>query len=139
MALDRAELDRLADDTYKNRVITGFIYCGNCGYNLHSLPYVYTCPECGNAYNARPLSMKGIFTPHAAHLPMSEIAGTLVSLLVAGPLIWSGVTNKSPWNLGSGIAIGALAIVLAYKGYRHILRYLKCVEIARRIAAQESG
>lgn len=137
MPLDSGELDRLADDTYKNRNITGFIYCGRCGYNLHSLPYVYTCPECGNQYNARPLAMVGIFTPHDANLPFSELAGMILCLVVGGGLIWSGVTNPGTWQLVAGVAIGILALVLGYQAYGRLKRFFNTLRIARQIEAEE--
>ncbi len=137
MPLDIGELDRLADDTYKNRVITGFIYCGHCGYNLHSLPYVYTCPECGQQYNARPLVMKGIFSPHNAQLPVSEIAGMLLCLTVAVGLIWSGVKGSGTVRIIAGAAIGILGITLGSKAYQRTMQYFKTMGIARRIEAED--
>ena len=137
MALDRGELDRLADETYKNRTIAGFVYCGRCGYNLHSLPYVHTCPECGNQYNARPLSMTGIFTPHDASLPISELAGMILCLVVGGGLIWVGVTNPGTWQLVVGVAIVILAIVLGYQSYGRMARFFNTLRIARQIEAED--
>lgn len=137
MPLDSGELDRLADDTYKNRVITGFIYCGHCGYNLHSLPYLYTCPECGQQYNARPSVMKGIFTPHAAHVPLSEIAGTLLFVVVAVTLIWSGVKGSGTIRIIAGAAIGILGITLGTQAYRRLMQYFKTMGLARRIEAEK--
>ena len=67
MPLSSNDLERLSDDIYKNRRITGLVYCGTCGYCLKTLPYVYQCPECGGSYNARPLSMQGIFMPQVAY------------------------------------------------------------------------
>ncbi len=136
MPLDSGELDRLADDTYKNRVITGFIYCGHCGYNLHSLPYVYTCPECGRQYNARPLIMKGIFSPHNAQLPVSEIAGMLLCLSVAVALIWSGVKDTGTVRIIAGTAIAILGITLGTKAYQRMMQYFKTMAIARQIEAE---
>ena len=81
MVVSHDDLDRLADDIYKNRRISGWIYCGNCGYNLRTLPYVYTCPECGHEYNARPLTMRGIFLPHEASFPLRDLAALLACVL----------------------------------------------------------
>ena len=78
MVLGSDELDRLADDIDKDRTITGSIYCGNCGYNLRTLPYAYTCPECGKGYNARPLKMEGVFLPQDTYFPASDTAATLL-------------------------------------------------------------
>ena len=61
MVLSENELDRLADEMYLDRRIAHSVYCGECGYNLRTLPYAGRCPECGGEYNARPLIMKGIF------------------------------------------------------------------------------
>ena len=40
MSFTSHELDHMADDIYRNRRITGPIFCEKCGYNLKTLPYV---------------------------------------------------------------------------------------------------
>ncbi len=139
MGLGNDELERLADDMYKDRIITGWVYCGNCGYNLHSLPYAYTCPECGNVYNARPLAMKGIFSPHNTYFPTSDIAAALLCAPVTVALILSWVNRAEYWKLFIGAVFGAFTLVFAVQGYRRLARYLKTRMIARHIALEEEG
>lgn len=139
MGLGSDELERLADDIYKDRIITGWVYCGNCGYNLHSLPYAYTCPECGNEYNARPLAMKGIFAPHNTFFPTSDIAATLLCGAVTIALIISLVNRVEDWKFFVAVVFGVFTAVFALQGYRRLARYLKTRMIARHIAMEEEG
>ena len=93
MGMSRSDLERLADDTLKGRILLSSTYCERCGYNLRTLPYVYTCPECGNQYNARPLKMKGIFQPHTTRVPVGDVAAGVFS--VGGALLFgiSGIRS----------------------------------------------
>jgi len=137
MALSSYELERIADDMYKDRVITGWAYCGNCGYNLHSLPYIYTCPECGNQYNARPLKMKGIFVLHDTYFPASDIAATLLCAPVVYLIIAGGVNPTEYGQLILGAAMGVIMLTFAHKACRQLPRFFKARSIARRIALEE--
>ncbi len=137
MGLDSDELGRRAVDIFRDRVITGWVYCGNCGYNLHSLPYAYTCPECGNEYNARPLSMKGIFAPYNTSFPTSDVAVTLFSGAVTVALIISLVNRVEGWKVFVAVVFGVFTVVFALQGYRRLARYFKTRMIARHIAMEE--
>lgn len=135
--MSRDELDRYADDLYKDRLITGSVYCGKCGYNLKTLPYVYTCPECGNSYNARPLSMKGIFTPQEASFPLVEIAAGSLCAVIAIVLLATGLQPPQAGMLVPGGLMIVLTVLLAAQGNRRLSRYLRKRTIARRIAMEK--
>jgi len=109
MVLGTDELERLADDAYKERRIGGTVYCGNCGYNLRTLPYFYRCPECGNEYNARPLVMKGIFLPQNISPPFVDTA----AVLFWGPIAFVLIDGATQPFEPTGFAMGILAAVLA--------------------------
>ena len=139
MVLDIGELERIADDMYKDRVINGTLYCGNCGYNLHGLPYIHICPECGNRYNARPRAQKGIFSPEAAYFPLSDILLTLFGVVLTVVVVWRGTNPwmKSYGHLALGIAFGVVTLAFAVRAYPRLNRYLKTRTIARRIEMEE--
>ena len=137
MGLSEEELDRLADEMYLQRRISSPTYCATFGYNLRTLPHVYTCPECGHAYNARPLKMRGIFLPYEYEPPMSDAAATILCAFGAFLLIARGVNPVDQGLLIIGSGFGVLAIVYAVKFVLGMLRYLRARSIARRIEMDE--
>ena len=137
MALSTTELERIADDIYRDRLLTLATYCGDCGYNLKTLPYVHTCPECGNQYNARPLRMTGIFLPHAAEFPVSDLFTALISGGVTG-LIGIGAFNPlDVIRLVIGLFFAASTIIFAVQGWDKVKRYAKAIQIIHRIRLEE--
>ncbi len=137
MVVSHDELDRLADDIYKNRRITGWMYCGHCGYNLRTLPYVYTCPECGHEYNARPLSMRGIFLPQQATFPLRDLAALLACVLGTAVFAYGSVQPARFVHLGIASLFAGLSLWFAAHTYKRLAAFLKAVNISRRIAAEE--
>jgi hypothetical protein len=137
MALSSHELDKIAADIYNNRLIGGSTYCGVCGYNLRTLPYQYRCPECGNEYNARPLTMKGIFLAGDAELPVSDVLGVAFFGVAAFLFVQSGLNPPSPDRLLIGAAFLGLTIYHLTLGGHRIRRYLRARAIARRIRLSE--
>jgi hypothetical protein len=139
VAFTRGELEWLAGDQYTGRSIGGSVYCGNCGYNLRTLPHVYTCPECGQSYNARPLTMKGIFQPHDAKIPFGDLAAMLLCGVASGWLIAGAISNGSRvWFLIGG-ALGILAIIFLIRARAEFVKLAKNREIARRIELEREG
>ena len=137
MALSSYDLDKLAADIYHDRLIGGSVYCGNCGYNLRTLPYTYRCPECGHEYNARPLTMRGIFLARDAAVPMSDILGTVFFGVAAYLFALGALSPVEPGRLlVSAVFVGLTMYHLTVGGYR-FRRYLRAHSIARRIAAEE--
>lgn len=137
MVVGSRDLDRIADDIDKERVITSSVYCGRCGYNLRTLPFLYQCPECGNEYNARPLKMIGIFNPYAATFPTRDVLITLACAFVA---VLFGVSAALAGN-AKGLAIAAVfaacAIINGRSTWREIRRCLLAISIIRRIQSGE--
>ena len=133
------ELDRMTDDTFRKGAITGNVYCGNCGYNLHSLPYVYRCPECGSQYSARRLRWKGIFRHEDMVLPVADIVWTLVILAITVAVTWHALTLNplSYGYLGFAAGVGVVALVFTFRTQRKLDGYRKSRAIARQIAMQE--
>lgn len=140
LMFSESDLERIADDTWKDRRITSATYCGVCGYNLRTLPYVYNCPECGGEYNARPLVMKGIFLPVEGLVPASETWAVLV---------WAGIgyavyalsekpIEQAVWMvIGVCAALCAISIRMAYTRWRTLIRH-KVIE-ARILREENEG
>ena len=138
MALNSVELERLADDMYRDRRITGSVYCGRCGYNLKTLPYLYICPECGNQYNARPLKMKGIFSPHEMSIPFRDMLTTVFFAGVTALFAYSGAQARDPFRFFVGMPGAVVTLVYGYLSCSRLLRFFEVRAIARRIAIEEA-
>jgi len=132
-----SDVERIADDIWKDRRITSATYCGECGYNLKTLPYVYTCPECGNQYNARPLAMKGIFLPQEGTAPMQETTAVLVWAGIAFAIFRFSPRPLEPasWVM-SGVA-AALSLINVGLSIRRWRRFIHTRVVAHRIVRSE--
>ncbi len=137
MVLGTDELERLADDAYKERRIAGTVYCGNCGYNLRTLFYVYRCPECGQEYNARPLVMRGIFLPQNVSPPFVEMFAVVFCGPIAFVLIDGATQPFEPTGFVMGLGAAILTVVYLWLAYGRWARVLRARIIARRIAQAE--
>jgi predicted Zn-ribbon and HTH transcriptional regulator len=146
VAFTHEELDRLIDDTRDRGVIVGPVYCGTCGYNLRTLPYVYRCPECGNEYNARPLSIRGIFLPSQCSIPVRDIAATVVCAVSAVAFGYVAVKGSNAKMLslegavilyGIAVLLGLFAAHFGWASWRALFQYRRGRIITRRIAEEE--
>lgn len=123
-----------------DRRIISDAYCGRCGYNLRTLPYIYSCPECGNPYNARPLTLRGIFVPFDDWFrPLGCFL--LVPLLIAFaiPLIVGGLASEDGFYLLVGVFAGIGAVGYLLRGIDLTRRCMLSWAISRRIAADEAA
>ncbi len=132
------ELEKLADDAYTDRRIGGRLYCGNCGYCLRTLPYIYQCPECGQEYNARPLSMKGIFFPFQATLPIRDALATLLWGFGALFFFMRGLRPTDVYYVLFGSGAFILALVHLRLSWIRFFAMLRSREIEKRIRISEN-
>lgn len=139
MPLSSSELDRLAEDQYKDRLITGSVYCGECGYNLKSLPYRHRCPECGNEYNARPLRQTGIFNPHEGDFPFGDLFMFLTCAGSAAFLGYAGIQSRELWTMIGAVIFVGLSLVSLDRSLTRLGRFFKTGSIIRRIQAEEDA
>jgi len=105
---DFRDLDKLSDDIFKDRRISGSVYCGKCGYDLRTLPYLYQCPECGNAYNARPLVMKGVFLPQQTPVPWID----MLAVPFFGYITYTYISESLAVREYPPLVVGAVAAAL---------------------------
>ncbi len=137
MTLNSQELERLEDELWAGERIFHSLYCGECGYNLRTLPYTGLCPECGGRYNARPLKMDGIFLPQNMELPVLDV------LMLAVGLVFSILFSRdsiNPYKSGQmfmGIVVLVLSLVFAHRGWSKFARFLKLRSILKQIEAAE--
>lgn len=139
MALDQDQLERLADDAYMDRRIGGSVYCERCGYNLRTLPYLYQCPECGQEYNARPLTMKGVYLPFQATVPVLDTLSVVFWAVVGVVLLYTGSRPLNEWLLALGVGSGVLAIIYSHRVWTRFRLVFRAMAIERRIRADEGA
>jgi len=143
--LSHDDLDRLVDQC-GDSVIKQSMYCARCGYNLRSLPYRYTCPECGNSYRARAHRRKGIFLEGETYFPYSECFILIISSLFSGLFITAGMSRWSviSFRLGfvlpalfmAGALLAVMAMVYVARSFRLFLEYKSRHQVTKRVAAQ---
>ncbi len=133
MVLGSEELERIADELDADRTIMSSLYCGRCGYNLRSLPFVYACPECGSRYNARPLKMEGIFLPHTAFVPAGDIVSFLFSTVVVAVTVTVGVKEQDPSWIVVGVPFAVLSILFARRAFTQLGLCLRFRTVGKRI------
>ena len=133
MVLGSEELERIADDIDADRTIMSSLYCGRCGYNLRSLPFIHACPECGNRYNARPLKMEGIFLPRTALFPAGDIVSFLFCTFVAVAIMIVGVKDQAPGWIPLGLPFVVLSILFSRRAFTQLGRCLRFRSVGKRI------
>ena len=137
MPLSDEERNRLEDDILFDRRIIRSIYCGNCGYNLKTLPRSYVCPECGQQYNARRQPMKGIYFPHDVEPPFAHVAGALISTTIAVAVLIHAFKPLDKGRLTIGLIFAGITIWLAVEAFRRVKKLVTFRFVARRIAQQQ--
>lgn len=137
MPLSEEDREQLADDIYSDRLITGSLYCSKCGYDLRTLPYIYQCPECGQEYNARALSMKGIFLPHHAEPPYRQIALVVVCGSGSVVLLGSGFNPPDIWRLLFGLTLGGWCVMEIGSAWQKVRDFRTARAIRRKIEQEE--
>lgn len=119
------------------RTLSYSVFCDGCGYNLRGLRYVGQCPECANAYNARPLKLEGIYHAFDLKFPMWDMIVTLACAGMGGVTIVGSLNPMVSWGLVSGSAFVLLALAFAPTVYGDATRYLRFRGIIRRAALEE--
>ena len=138
MSMHSDELEMLADLTFKDAVIATSLYCGSCGYNLKTLPYVGVCTERGHRYNARPLRMDGIFTPQRLEIPLGDAAAGVLSGVVAAGMTIRAIAPSPSRGVYVifAVVLGLMSVAFAWIMWRKLCKYVRFRNIAKRI---ESG
>lgn len=141
MSLSSGDLERIEEEMFTDRRITGSVYCGRCGYNLRTLPFCYHCPECGNEYNARPLKMKGIYVPFPGGLAsvIRSFVGAAAFLAVTPIFAIPAFTAPEPHalSIAASLLVAVAGVGYFVQGIDRCRRWLRDITIARRIAADE--
>lgn len=137
MAFTKQELERYADDVYKDRRISTSIYCGNCGYNLRTLPYLYRCPECGQEYNARPLSQKGIYAPQNTDIPFGDFAAAGFCALAVYICARGAFNPLDIIRILFALTFFVFTGIFLSRTYDKFMALLKARRVAKRIAMEE--
>ncbi len=131
------EQERLSNDMYYQRRITTSIFCGNCGYNLKTLPVIHACPECGNEYNSRPLKMHGVFLPHTVEFPFGDIVVSALSVFFTTLIAIRAFSPVNPDIVLIALGFLALTTYLVIRLFGRLSLYIKGVRVARHIDEYE--
>ena len=119
------------------RTLSYSVFCDRCGYNLRRLPYVGQCPECANAYNARPLKLKGIYSAFDLKFPLLDIFVALACVGIGVAMIVGSLNPLFRWGLIGGSTFVLLGLAFAPTVYRDAARYLRFRSIVRRAEFEE--
>jgi len=119
------------------RFLSYSVFCDRCGYNLRQLPYVGQCPECANAYNARPLMLKGIYSAFDLKFPWLDMLAGLIAVAIGVVLLLNSLTPASRWGLIGGSTFVLLGVAFAPGVYRDATRYVRFRRIIRRARFEE--
>lgn len=139
MVISSEELDRIADDIDKQRRITDSVYCGHCGYNLRTLPYAYQCPECGKEYNARPLSLKGIFIRYQAELPIREAFITLMGAASTVALGYGAFNPRDNVRMVICFVFALITVLFSAQSITRFRLFINSIRIGNRIRLEEEA
>ncbi len=109
------------------------IYCGACGYNLRTLPWVGRCPECGNEYIARPTRRKGTFLPQELVFPWGDLFTAFAFLLLAAGSVSTLLLQRPLSRLVIGMAVVAwvAAGYSTHVAWRNLARYVRFRNVGR--------
>lgn len=137
MSLRTDDLDKIAEDIFKDRIILQSTFCGNCGYNLKQLPFAGVCPECGGTYNARPLKMEGIFLPQFTELPLWDLSLFVIFLLIALGAFATGFSPTSWFRLTAAAVLALLSLAHGISADTKLREFLKARRVYKRIDEEE--
>ncbi len=130
MALEREQLEHMLEEDEGPRVMTNLVICDQCGYRLRGLPFVGRCPECGNSYSVRGRKTEGIFVPHAAEFPASDLVTGLVSGALALWLAAGLVRRFDLWTLLFAGFLGYVGFVFLRQGLLRLKRFIRGQKMA---------
>jgi hypothetical protein len=131
------ELDPQTRAAETGRAIGHSLFCGRCGYDLRSLPYLGRCPECGQKYDANATKMEGIFRDEEVELPIGDGLGFLLFAVFTVCLIGSSLKPFASGRLFMGLITGVLMLVFAVRGYARLETFLSFHRVAKRIRRQK--
>ncbi len=130
------EFAHLLDQLYREKTIAESTWCGRCGYNLRTRPYIGVCPECGHRYNAVPMRMQNIFVPHDVPLPYAEVFSSLVSLGLTFALLRGAAAGVSASQLVFGGMFALLGLLFGWRAWVGLRAYRRHRDVIRRIESE---
>jgi hypothetical protein len=112
--------------------IPNSVYCGQCGYNLKTLPGIGRCPECGNPYKVVGIHRTGIHDNAYIEFPWKAFLVIAFELLLTGYMCFQFITTQNNLAL---ILAGIFSLVLLRRIYvtsAQINRYRHHRDILKR-------
>ncbi|NOS99080.1 MAG: hypothetical protein HOP29_00445 [Phycisphaerales bacterium] len=137
MVIESSEAERISQGDAAERINLHSVFCGFCGYNLKHGAVIGRCTECGRAYNARPMVMKGIFQPHAHSFPLVWLLQTCVALPMGIWIILGAVSPVNDWLLILGTITAWLGLMSGATAIRRLRLFIRAVRVHYRVEREE--
>ncbi|GJM23724.1 MAG: hypothetical protein DHS20C16_01390 [Phycisphaerae bacterium] len=101
---------KIGQEIFQARGIDRSLFCSKCCYNLKTRPMIGRCPECGQQYDARSGSRRGIVQPQVIHWPVGDIFLTLISAGISALMIGFTINETAPRFLLWGLPFFILTV-----------------------------
>jgi hypothetical protein len=102
---------KIGQEIFQAKGIDRSLFCSECCYNLKTRPLIGRCPECGQQYDARSSSRRGIVEPQVIRWPIGDILLTLVTGGIGALTIGMAIKESAPWFLVWGIPFFIMTVV----------------------------
>ncbi len=110
------------------------IFCAGCGYNLRRGAVVGRCPECGESYDTRALTRRGIFFPQDIGLPWGDALVVLLCGAIGGWTLYAAVVGSEAWAYFIAVPFLLFFLAFLYALVHKLTKYLRYRSLVRRIA-----
>ncbi len=128
---------KVGQEIFQAKGIDRALFCSECCYNLMTRPMIGRCPECGQQYDARGGSRRGILEPEIVHWPIGDFLITLFSGGVSAGMIAMAITNKAPWFLLWGLPFFVMTVFLVGGTWRKSRTAWRSFWLQREAARRE--
>lgn len=103
---------KVGQDIFQSIGIDRHEFCSKCCYNLMTRPLLGRCPECGQSYDARSGSRRGILVPEIIRWPVGDAISMLSSAGVSGFMFYQAHHKVEPWLILWGLPFFVMALLL---------------------------
>ena len=128
---------KVGQEILQARGIDRTLFCAECGYNLMTRPMIGRCPECGQTYDARSGSRRGILGDVPVRWPTGDYFFTVISAGLAAYLFYRGFDESAPWFFVFGFPFLVMAMLLIRSLWRNTREAWRLRSLQREAQLQE--